>query len=218
MGYSRVKQRAAVEFSIQRFFLRHPVVYFWTITTADNCTCKAEVERRVKPLWDLIKRRGGERLGVWERQQRGAWHLHFLTDKYLDVNWLRPWLVKRGWGPQMRVKKAQARSRWNGQAWEVDLESVKGVAVYLSKYVTKGIEDDYGNKVKPFSVASSARASTVRFSWDKYTNPRAYLYHWGRSIYFEVFNELPTFKEGALLIRLGYEDSGWGFTDPWLIP
>lgn len=218
MGYSRVKQRSAVEFSIEAFFRRHPSVWYWTFTTADNCTSKQEAWHRAKPFFDLVKRRGGEFLGVWERQDRGAWHLHVLVNKFFDVNWLRPWMVKRGWGPQMFVKRAEVATRFVEDRWVIDMSSIARLVRYLGKYVTKSLEDDYGHKVKPFTCAASARASTVRFAWLPEVNACAYLWAWGRAIFFDMFGRPATFRDSRLLIQIGLEDSGWSNVDPWFTP
>lgn len=148
------------EQSVRQFFLQHRVVYYWTFTIADCCTKKSEAERRFKPFKDLIRRRGKEMLEFWELQKRGAWHVHLVTDAYLDVNWLRPWMMERGWGPQMKVKRVQSKGVWvQDRGWVPDEREVAGLVRYLVKYLLKCIRESdeapaaFGHK-KVFGGAS----------------------------------------------------------------
>lgn len=218
MSYSRDKLRHAATVCCDCFFIRHPVVYFWTFTIAENVTCKAEVERRFKPFKDLVKRRGGHWLAFWERQERGAWHVHVLTETYFEVEKLRPWMIERGWGPWMKVKRCQPKAHYNGEQWVVDLSSVERLVRYLVKYVTKSLEDDQGGKIRPFAGCKPARTATVSFKWVPWERPFSYLWHMGRSLYCQMYNEFPSWKDSRLLIRMGAEDVGWEAIDPWFIP
>lgn len=226
MAYSRARTRSAAEFNLVAFIQAHPTCYYWTFTVQRNVTEKSEVEKMVKPLWDLLKRHGASRWGVWEKQERGAWHLHMMTDKYFDVSWLRPWMVERGWGPQMFVKRIQARGRPNGEGWEVDVRDQLGLIRYLMKYVTKDLSTDKGDRIKPVCSDNASRRSTVRFDFAPWVNPLAYLYRMGRQAFFAMHGELPTgrhdgirdwHKSWAYLVRLGAEWVDWFDTDPWFI-
>jgi len=84
-------------------------------------------------------------MGVWELQDRGAWHPHFITDTRIDVNAMRAFAVSVGFGQIMKVKRVIDRKRLEvavrclrpGKV--VDLDSWVGQAVrYLSKYLIKG--------------------------------------------------------------------------------
>lgn len=218
MANSRIKTRFSAEFSLAAFFNRHPVVYFGTFTLAENVTSKAEAERRFKPFKDLVKRRGGSFLCFWERQVRGAWHVHCLFTTYLDVLWLRPWMVARGWGQWMKIKRCERRTVHQGDKWGVDLSSVQGLMRYLVKYVTKSLTDDYGEKMRPFGGDRPSKACTVAFQWCPWENPCSYLWHLGRSLYRQMYGEFPDWREASLLIRMGAEDCDWWATDPWFIP
>lgn len=217
-------------------FLRRPTVYFWTFTFAENQQDKAYAEGCARALYDLIRRRGGDRYAVWEIQQRGAWHLHLLTDVWLDVTWLRGtkespgWLVRRGWGPIMRVERLH------------DVGGRRRVARYLAKYLAKGCgvqrrllegrmslndaeEDgsvratncdsgawaghcDLANK-KLAGCSRGARVANTLFGWNPWTSgrPGGYLYALGRSLFLELFGELPGFRDIEACIRMGWEDS-----------
>src|SRR6187431_2309631 len=106
---SKAKTLLVAQTSIENFFLTHADVYFLTFTEpgrkeGESCWTKDEAEKHFKPFRDYCSRRGVALLVVWERQKRGSWHPHCLIDKFLDVNWLRAWMVERGWGTQMRVE------------------------------------------------------------------------------------------------------------------
>lgn len=173
---------------------------------------KVEAVKRFKPLADRWRREGAEWLLFWERQKRGAWHVHVLCSKREDVTFLRPWMIERGWGPQMRVEWFRMMST-NGKHY-VNL----GLLRYLLKYVTKCVEDDEGARLKPFGGCMSARTGTTRFAWMPEENPSAYLYYWGRQLFFELEGRCPNWRETGYVIRLGAEVTGWLSIDPWWMP
>lgn len=227
--------------AILESFLRRPSVYFWTFTFAECLGDKAIAELRAGKLFDALRNRGASWVHVWELQQRGAWHLHLLTDKYLDVKWLRPWMVRRGWGPMMRVERLH------------DEGGRKRVGRYLAKYLQKGgrfqrwlaecrrrecegrmsLEDAQvldcagapGRQVKPdapvlarkklLGCSRSARVANTRFGWNPWTSgrPGSYLYFVGRAIFLDLEGRLPEWGDIGFCIRLGYEDVGFGDFD-----
>lgn len=205
--------------------------YYWTLTTARNVTSKAEAEVIAKPLWDRIRHRGGRRLHFWERQERGAWHVHFITDIYLDVNELRPWLIERGWGPQMwadRVRPSNARYQ-PGVGWATDNSRYIRLIRYLQKYVTKSITDDQGKRVKPFGGSRSAKMGNCQFKWVPWERPGAYLYAMGLDAYILLYGRVPhlnctlspeiaRLRNTRMLIDLGVSAVNWLDVDPWYIP
>lgn len=222
VGYSRAKTRYIATESIGKLLLNGPPNrgrYYWTLTIANNVQEKDIAETMLKPVKDLILRKSGSFAGVWEQQERGSWHVHFITDVYLDVNIMRPWLVERGWGPQMRVVRCQLNGRPDGDKWVVDMSSVQRLIRYLGKYVTKSLIDANGQKhARVFFCSSDVRAGSVRFSWVPEVNPSSYLYYWGKGLFFTLFGRLPTFRECELVIRLGVEDTDWLQVDPWWMP
>jgi hypothetical protein len=215
---SKVKSRYLAEQACLQFFRRHPCSYFWTFTTP-FVGRKDTVVELLKPFLDLVKRRGGEQLHFWEMQKRGAWHVHLLTDVYLDVNRLRPWMVKRMWGPQMRVERIQASpSLNNGKGWVRDESRMWKTIGYLIKYITKAFHDSDGTKKKAFGGSASARCGTVRYAWCKWENPGSYLYAHGRDLWLQLYGERPRFRDMADVIRLGVEITDWLSVDPWWMP
>lgn len=208
--------------SLARFFARHQTVYYWTFTFAECVSDKSLADHRWKPFEDLIKRRGGELLVFWELQDRGAWHVHCVTDVYLDVNWLRPWMMARGWGQMMKVKRVASRSTWvPGRGWVRDEREEEKLVRYLLKYLTKCLRVVSAFKKKAFGGSAAAKAGTTLFKWLPEEKPGAYLYYYGRQLYREIYGRVPVFSEvndfGAfmrLLMQMGYEATGWCDVDP----
>lgn len=204
------------ESSINRFFWKHKDVYYWTFTFADNVVDKGEAERRVKPLRDAFSRRGFEYFGVWERQTRGAWHLHMLVDHWLDVTKLRPWLVARGWGVQMRAEHVSKRSWYDPERgqWMHDANRENAVKRYLLKYLTKTFREEVDGKKKIVFSTRGAKSGTTRFKWHWSIHPGAYLYHYGRELFIEVNGRLPRWCDISDVIRFGVEAVDWLSVDP----
>lgn len=204
------------EQSILRFCSNHEAVFYWTFTFEQNVVEKSEAERRFRPLKDLLRRREAHYLHFWERQSRGAWHVHMLVNIYIDVTWLRPWLVERGWGPIMKVIKVEHRGFHAGKyGWVVDDRNIRRLVWYLRKYLTKSLEESTGKK-KAFGGSVSARAGTTRFKWLPQFHPTAYLYYYGAQAYRELWGPVVPLGAIALCVRMGYELTNWCAQDPWL--
>lgn len=216
--------------SIERFLCRPGATWYWTFTFQENLRDKDVSEDRLKPLLDVIRRRGGDQVHVWELQKRGAWHLHMLVNIYLDVNWLRPFMVGRGWGPIM--KGLQVQKGGNGH----DTECPSKLLRYLVKYLTKGsqeqkkcqrgawfdsLDPDRATvagqtfKKKLFGGSRSAMVGNTLFKWVRWEKAGSYLYAVGRSLFWELYGRRPSIRDIHHVIRLGYEDSGWFDVDPW---
>lgn len=221
-------------------FLRRPDVWFWTFTFAENQQDKAYAERCLGRLEDKLRRMGAEWYHVWELQKRGAWHVHMLVNRYLDVGWLRPWMQARGWGPIMKGVKVH------------DDGSRRRVASYLVKYLRKGVgfqrrmvegrmslqDAELMPQEAPPAPACmavavvplahkklagcslGARVANTLWRWNPWISgrPAAYLWWVGRSMFVELFGEQPRWKDISTCIRLGYEDSNYGDLDPFYIP
>jgi hypothetical protein len=174
----------------------------------------------------MLRRKGAEFLYFWEKHPGGhGWHLHWVTNKYLSLGGgdertdFRAWMVKRGWGAIMKVKRVEASpARFNGQTWVSDESNVRAVVLYLVKYVTKCCVDDNGLKKKSFGASARTKLGTVAFSWCKWINPTTYLYRYGKSMWLDLYGTLPTFKDFAMVVRLGVEDTNWLEIDPWWMP
>lgn len=152
---------------------------------------------------DLVNRKGGEHLEFWELQERGAWHVHCLTNIYLDVNWLRPWMVARGWGPIMKVKRAD--------------QTGSGLVSYLSKYLTKCFRNTSTRFKKGFGGSRPAKAGTTNFKWAPHIRPGAYLFAAGVSLFISFQGHFPRFRDIGQVIRMGVEETQWLEIDPWYL-
>jgi hypothetical protein len=237
MGYSKLKTRHVAQVSVQQFIWIHPNAYYWTFTVHDKVEDKAEALRRAKPLFDLIGRkectalvcgklvrRRCTYLAFWELQKRGSWHLHLLTSAFLDVNELRPWMVDRGWGPQMRVERvAVNHSVRYEHGWGAGALGVANVgnggarlARYLTKYLTKSLDEC--PRKKAFSGSAAAKVGSIGFQWTPETNPNAYFFYYGRQLFYELYGRQPKFTEFREVCRLGYEATEWASRDPWSDP
>ena len=224
MAVSNSKRRYLAEVSIYEFLFKNRVSYYWTFSFAENLEDKEEAERRFKPFRDLVKRKGGDLLVFWERQKRGAWHCHVLMNKFLHVVWLRPWMVERGWGPQMRVEKVTLIREWTGVQRDAvaggctkHVHEVKRLVRYLMKYLTKELNDcSGGEKKKAWGGSRGGKAGNLKFSFAPWENPASMLYAIGREFYRQLYGTWPKWTESfSFIVKLGFEETGWGDKDPW---
>lgn len=231
MGSSRLKTLEVARTSIEQFFIRNRGrTWFWTFSEpgraeGEKLWTKDEAEDHFKCFRDLCHRRGVELLVVWERQKRGSWHPHCLINKRFDVHWLRPWMVERGWGPQMRAEyigDTCAPEHFNRRGggpcdsgrYQQASQQLRRIMGYLTKYLTKGLVNDGSLHKKKFCSSVIAKRGSTRFSWASTHRAGAYLYAHGRELFFEMFGRIATFRDVALVIRLGVEVTKWADVDP----
>jgi len=218
---SKAKTRYLAERSLYRFVKRNPLFYYWTNSFAgEGVQDKTEAERRLKPLKDMLRRKGADAQFFWEQHPGGhGWHLHWVTSKYLDVKDFRAWMMLRGWGQQMKVRYVRSSpALFNGQTWVTDESAVRGVVNYLIKYVTKDIVGEFGSKKKVWSCCRACKAGNVRFAWVPWMNPTSYLYFYGRQMFYEIYGRYAGWKDFSAVVRLGVENTNWLETDPWWMP
>lgn len=216
MAGTRKSKHCAVE-NLKAFFHRHKTVFYWTFTFAELLVDKEVAEARFKPLRDKIARAGGEELHFWELQKRGAWHVHLVTDIYLDVNELRPWMVERGWGPIMKVIRVQSPTAWHDGHWVKTSNDEERLIAYLVKYLTKAFKQAH-RWTKAWGGSSSARTHTTSFRWVPWIRPGAYLFNWGQDLFRQLVGRSPRFCEMTEVLMMGYYASGWAEIDPWYFP
>jgi len=158
---------------------RHGVGVFATFTFQENVTDKAEAERRWRNLKGRIQRKVPTILGVhiWQRQKRGAWHIHAVFNQPLDVSWLRPIALECGFGTFLDLRYVgSARGGYEG--W--DRRRVVG---YITRYITRDLaEEDKG--VRLVGYTGKARVATQRFGWSRGIS---YLYRCGRGEWRRMF-------------------------------
>lgn len=167
--------------------------YLWTFTFREPVTDFEEAKSRARPLVDLIRRRGGRAVGVWEiqrgRQERhgvAVWHLHAVVDVFLDVNWLREWMKARGWGPYCRVDALFGGNSLENQGEDWVRGQARRVARYVSKYMVKdaaGVESCEAGKRPVAMFVGKTKPGTVRFTW---AGGVARLYRLGLGLYLQV--------------------------------
>jgi hypothetical protein len=99
VGATRAKTEFLTKIRLEQFISRNlPNCWLVTMTFHENVIVKKEAMGRWKPVADWLKRHGIDWCGVWQQQKRGAWHHHFLINKYINVVGFREFVVARGWG------------------------------------------------------------------------------------------------------------------------
>lgn len=198
MASGKAKLAYAVALAVADIVGKSKISTFDTFTFAENLTnldecqrCLRNLEARVERNWPDIRF-----VGVWQQQARGAWHVHVVFSRFLDVNVLRPMALECGFGPQLNCRMVAHNTSW----------SATRVASYLTRYLTRDTENvPKGARVVRYH--GDARKATVRFSW---SNGLAFLWRRGREIWKEVYGEgyedRPRFRDIDMVLRLGMED------------
>jgi len=220
---SKAKTLLVAKTSIENFFLTHRDVYFWTFTEPGRLDGQAywtkdEAESHLKPFRDLCSRRGMSLLVVWEKQKRGAWHPHCLIDHFLDVNWVRRWMVQRGWGQQMKVEWLTRHTKTTSEGGRVTsayyMPGCQRVVRYLTKYLTKSVHGTATDvKKKVFGGSRDSKAGGISFKWCPWVKAGAYLYAAGLCLFCQLNARPPTFRDVSQVIRLGVEETDWASYD-----
>lgn len=161
---SRNKTAYVCELSIVELVRRHPHSILCTLTFHDCITDKPEARKRWRRLRERISRKwpGLEAVGVWQRQDRGAWHLHLVCSQRLPVGELRAMAVECGFGQMMRLDYIGGR---NGYRRSNRAGSVRGVVRYLCRYLTRDLTEGRGDGC--LVVYVRAKRGTVKFTWTK---------------------------------------------------
>jgi len=222
VAYCKRKTRYLAEVSIEQFIRQYPKsTYFYTFTEpgrkeGESFRTKTEAEACLKPFLDRVRREGGQFLVFWERQKRGAWHPHILLNRRLNIAWLRPFMVERGWGEQMFLKYVTVGLDSDGRGPRI---GAPRLIRYLVKYLTKAQTDDAVEpRKKFFGGTHAAKAGNVQFKWASWFEPTAMLFYYGRQLFVELHGEQPGFHAMAYVVRLGVEATDWLSVDPWWMP
>lgn len=169
---SRKRTAYLLESSLVRLSFQHERIYLWTLTNREPISDIERVKRMARPLQDWLRRHGATAAGCWEPQPKrskvaGApiWHLHFMTDFRIDVNWFRPWLAARGWGNPDVVRVTETlRYKMEGGCDPRTIPYDQRAARYLCKYLHKEIEGVPAHKPLVWYV-NGAKCGSVRFNW-----------------------------------------------------
>lgn len=202
MGNTKGKLAFCVSLAVADI-LRHSdgVPIFATFTFHENLTEKEEAQARWRKLKERIRRVWPHLIGVgvWQRQKRGAWHLHYVFNRYLPIGHLREMALQCGFGPMLNLHLIERHSSSN-VTW-----SHRRVIQYLTRYVTRTFDEtDSGVRVVDYH-GPHARLATVRFNWARGFGQ---LYRKGRQMWSELFASdfgVPKWDQYWFIIRLGWE-------------
>lgn len=156
--YCREKNKTKLKYMIMELANFFKLKYFWTLTIPHNMSPEESwdyIQYCWKKLQITIKRRYGSTLKyirVPEAHKSGHAHIHFLTDSFIPVRWLREKWKRIGGGYRMKV----------------ELISIQRIAGYLSKYLSKlNCELPKGYRHYSFSKAISTYWQEIRYKTNK---------------------------------------------------
>lgn len=158
-----IRASFAVRLAIQWLVKNHQRCTFLTLTFHDNITDKEEAARRWRNLKGRMLRQMGDlqAVGVWQRQKRGAWHLHLVVNAFVPIAWLRTHARACGWGTFCNAQAIGNTPGFRGR-------SVNDVSRYICRYVTRewgylGYDDNHVRVVEYFGP--DVRRATTSFRW-----------------------------------------------------
>lgn len=161
MRDSRPKSAYLVGLGIRWIVRRHPGAVFATFTFAENVTDLHEAKVRWRPVADWIRRHGVVAVGAWQRQKRGAWHLHLVCSRRMDIVRLRDFAMGRGWGSFINLRPVSVHDPRSKQFGE----DVDRTADYVSRYITRDMGGAAWGDSLTCYVGKSARVGSVKFAW-----------------------------------------------------
>lgn len=141
----------------------HPI--FMTLTFKENVTDKAEARVRWRAFRERLKRKFPtvRAVGCWQRQRRGAWHLHLVCSCVLGVHAVRSMALATGWGTFVDLKLIQGISEARGYRSGVSTATAVGVANYITRYITRDL--DTAEQGEHLTVYVEAKVGTQAFQW-----------------------------------------------------
>lgn len=228
MGYCKAKTRFAAERDIEAFLQRNGGrTWFYTFTEPprgpdEAYWTKTQAEAALKPFTDLLRRtrtqgRPVEYLVFWEKQKRGSWHPHILLNKRFSVDWVRQWMVARGWGVQMKFKYIPSPNTCKVDPKHPYLLDHFRLRRYLIKYLTKC----HTTEPKKKFFGGNCKVNTVNFRWAPWYDPTAMLFYYGRLLHQELDGVCLTrgelWRNMGYIVRLGVEATNWLSVDPWWV-
>jgi len=192
---------------------------FCTLTFAENVAEKKEAMRRWHCLRDRLrrfyakkaaKRKGTEgaleaedfqAAGVWQRQKRGAWHLHLFVNIFIPVAWLRAAAVECGFGQQMRIDMIGDE----GCGVPGHVGDVRRAVRYATRYAVRDVETgEYAGEALFTYCGGVRRGSTVNFHW---ASGLRSLWRRGCSWWSENVRDGETTKQPFwLLVAIGFDN------------
>lgn len=142
--------------------LRHKVLsgnlrYMWSLTYEQNMQDRKQAECDWRNFVRRLEYERGEELRfckVLERQERGAWHIHFATNERIDWE-----LLGEVWGHGYVYVTDKSGHRWRvdcGVKAECEWMPVRA-ACYLAKYLEKEWESLEGTRKKLYTCSKGIR-------------------------------------------------------------
>jgi len=182
-----------------------------TLTFAENVVVFKEAHKRWDRLLKRIRRRWPDLhgVGVWQRQKRGAWHLHCVVPHRLAIAVFREMAVACGFGTFVNLEYIHRPGKLvNGfkQKGSSYLWTPERVANYLTRYLTR--EQDNGElhaKVVCY-WGKTVRKATLNF---EFQGTMRELFLRGKQLFRELnpglCNPLALRDNWDFICRLGFE-------------
>ena len=190
---------------------------FDTFTFADNVTDLPEAKKRWRPVADWLRRRGVLCVGAWQRQKRGAWHLHVVASKLVPILELRAFAMSRGWGSFINLRRVGCDRTVGSAEWFAEVEKA---ARYIARYVDRDAPaGSYGESLTCY-VGRGARVGNVQFNW---VGGLSGVYRAGLAMYWELNHHRPAIWKPEVvdyIMQLGLECvlGVPGYEDVWRHP
>jgi hypothetical protein len=178
---------------------------FCTLTFKENLTVKRDAQERWLPLKERLRRRYPALMavGVWQRQKRGAWHLHLVCSDRISIEWLRPAALDCGFGSFTNIKYVDRNSnRMNLHDFsKAQVVAAGDVARYITRYLTRE-RDPRDKGVRLVEYLGKCRISTQRFSW---AGGMSFLWRKGCAAWKEFWGVAPSFDGWENVIQMGWD-------------
>ncbi len=185
-----------------------------TLTYRENMTDWATLKRHVKEFNRRMAKviPGWFYVAAYERQQRGAWHVHMAVHRV-------PRMITHALGCKVKsysVIRAVWRAVVGDLGGNADLQASKRlrapsrIASYLSKYMVKAFADGdaWSNRFSSSKGVTVPKPVRIRFAGWKLTD-----------VMMVVFDELPDHHSDQLNWRLNqYKDGCWFILDTNIVP
>jgi hypothetical protein len=173
-----------------------------TFTFKENIVDSLEREKR----WRRLKARMLRRwpclvgCGAWQRQKRGAWHAHIVINQWVEAVELRQMCLDTGFGTFLDLKPVSCRDGFRNMPGSPG-QHLWRCCRYVTRYLVRDVGRDPGERTGIF-FGDLARSCTVRFAW---TNGLSRLWRIGCREFFDVFGEVPSWRNATFVMRFGWE-------------
>lgn len=151
MASSRSRSKFVLTSAMRSIIERHQNPIMGDATFQENITDKKEASCRWRRVLERVRRHFKvkgikiEMAGAWQRQERGAWHPHYVCSHPIDAAWLRQVLVECGFGFVFRLDFIRFRSGFRSVGPHHAVN-------YIARYVTRD-----------FSETSDAKGARLTF-------------------------------------------------------